>query len=265
MHPELFSFGPITLHTYGLFVGIGFLAAILITMHLGRVYNIEPQQVLDMGFLMLISAVVGSRLLYVLMNLSYYTRHPLGILEIWHGGLVFSGGAVCAIGSLLWYARHHSLSILDLGDLWAPATAIGQGFGRIGCFMAGCCYGKPTHAPWAVVFTNPKSLAPLHVPIHPTEIYHSISGFLLFGILLLVHHKKSYKGQVLFWFLLLHSFSRLLIERFRGDDRGMIFNTNMTVTQFMAVLILAGSFTALMILKTRKRKSHKNGKGKGGK
>jgi phosphatidylglycerol:prolipoprotein diacylglycerol transferase len=257
MYPELFSIGPFTLHTYGLFVGLGFLAALLITIHTGRMYDIAPQQVLDMGFIMLISAVIGSRLLYVLMNFSYYLRHPLGILEIWHGGLVFSGGAVCAVGSLVWYAGRHSLSILDLGDLWAPAAAIGQGFGRIGCFMAGCCYGKPTDVPWAVVFTNPKSLAPLNIPIHPTQIYHSISGFLLFGILMLIHHRKSYRGQVLLWYLLLHSFSRLLIERFRGDDRGIFFHTNMTVTQFMAVLILTGSLTALIILKARYRKKGK--------
>jgi len=254
MHPELFSIGPFTLHTYGFFVGVAFLAALLITVRMGRRYDMQPQQVWDMGFLILISAVVGSRLLYVLMNISYYTHHPLAIFEIWRGGLVFSGGAVCAIGSLFWYARRHSLPVLRLGDLWSPAAAIGQGIGRIGCFMAGCCYGKPTHVPWAIVFTNPKSLAPLNVPVHPTEIYHSIAGFLLFGILLIVHRRKSYEGQVLFWFLLLHSFSRLFIERFRGDDRGMFFNTHMTVTQFMAVLILAGSFTALMILKAKKRK-----------
>jgi phosphatidylglycerol---prolipoprotein diacylglyceryl transferase len=255
MYPELFSIGPLKLHTYGLFVGVGFLAALLTAIRMAQRYSISSQQILDMGFLMLITAVVGSRILYVVMNVSYYRHHPLAVFEIWHGGLVFSGGAVCAVASLFWYARRYSFSLLDLGDLWAPAAAIGQGFGRIGCFMAGCCYGKPTHVPWAVVFTDSKSLAPLNTPIHPTEIYHSISGFLLFGILLLVHGRKSYRGQVLFWFLLLHSFSRLLIERFRGDDRGVFFHTSMTVTQFVAVLILAGSFTALVVLKSKNKKN----------
>jgi phosphatidylglycerol:prolipoprotein diacylglycerol transferase len=258
MYPELFSIGPLTLHSYGLFLGIGFLAALLIAVRTGDSYPLAPQQVLDTGLIMLISALVGSRLLYVLMNLSFYVRHPLGVLEIWHGGLVFSGGVVCAIGSLVWYAKRHSLSVLGLGDLWAPAAALGQGFGRIGCFMAGCCYGKPADVPWAVMFTNPKSLAPLNVPLHPTQLYHAAGGFFLFGILMFIHRKKSYAGQVILWYLLLHSFSRLFIERFRGDDRGIFLHTNMTVTQFIAILILAGSFTALAVLKAKKGRPMRN-------
>ncbi len=260
MHPQLFSIGPFTLHTYGLFVALGFLLGLWVATKLGRQQGISPQQVLDMGFIILFSAVLGSRLLYVLMNLSHYSRHPWGIFEIWNGGLVFSGGAICAVAAIVWYARRHNLALLRLADIWAPAAALGQGFGRIGCFMAGCCYGKPTHVPWAVIFTDPRALAPLHQPLHPTEIYHAVSGFAIFGILLFLHRKRSYTGRVFIWYLLLHSFSRLLIERFRGDDRGMFFHTGMTVTQFVSTLILAGAFIALMILKSRWKKEERRGK-----
>ncbi|MFZ0449381.1 MAG: prolipoprotein diacylglyceryl transferase [Desulfatiglandaceae bacterium] len=260
MHPQLFSIGPFTLQTYGLFVALGFLLGLLVALKIGQQQGIVPQQVLDMGFIILFSAVLGSRLLYVLMNWSYYSQRPWGILEIWNGGLVFSGGAVCAIAAIVWYARHKNLALLKLADLWAPAAAIGQGFGRIGCLMAGCCYGKATRIPWAVTFTDPEALAPLHQALHPTEIYHAVSGFAIFGILLFLHKKKSYTGRVFIWYLLLHSFSRLLIERFRGDDRGMLFQTGMTVTQFVSTLILAGAFITIIILKSRWKKEEACGK-----
>jgi phosphatidylglycerol---prolipoprotein diacylglyceryl transferase len=260
MHPNLFSIGPFTLHTYGLFLAVGFLLGLLVAVKLGRQQGISSQQVLDMGFIILFSAILGSRLFYVLMNLPHYSRRPWGILEIWNGGLVFSGGAVCALAAIVWYARRYHLSLLTLADLWAPAAAVGQGFGRVGCFMAGCCYGKPAYVPWAVTFTDPRALAPLHQPLHPTQIYHAMSGFAIFGILLFLRRKGSYTGRVFVWYLLLHSFSRLLVEHFRGDDRGLFFQTGMTLTQFVSTLVLTGAFIGLMVLKSRWKEEEHRGK-----
>ncbi len=254
MHPQLLSIGPLTLHTYGLFVAVGFLLGLLVAVKLGRQHGIRSEQVLDMGFIILFSAVLGSRLFYVMMNLSHYSKRPWGILEIWNGGLVFSGGVVCALAAIAWYAKRHHLALLTLGDLWAPAAAVGQGFGRVGCFMAGCCYGKAGSVPWTVTFTDSRALAPLNQPLHPTQIYHAVSGFAIFGILLFLNRKKTYTGRVFVWYLLLHSFSRLLVERFRGDDRGLFLQTGMTLTQFVSTLVLAGAFIALMVLKSRLKK-----------
>lgn len=258
MFPDLFSIGPFTFHTYGLLVAIGFFVGLVVTVRIAKSEGIGSQQVIDMGFLMILSGIIFSRVTYVLMNISYYRIQPMDIFKIWQGGLVFFGGIIGFILIMVWYSKRHHLSLWKLGDIWAPAAAIGQSIGRIGCFMAGCCYGKPTDLKWGVVFTHPESLAPLNVPLHPTQIYSSISGFLIFLILILLHTKKKFDGQVLLWFLILHSTARLVIERFRGDDRGMLWGTSMSITQFFTTLVLVTAVITLIVLKSKRSKHSRN-------
>jgi len=252
MFPDLFSIGPLTIHTYGLFMAAGFFLGMIITLQLGEVEGIGPRQVVDMGFVMILSAVIGSRMLHILLNITYYLWEPWTMFKIWEGGLVFSGGILAVVPAMLWYSKRHNLSLSKIGDLWSPGVAAGQAVGRFGCFMAGCCYGKPTTLKWGVVFTHPNSLAPTHIPLHPTQIYSSLSGFIIFFILLAIGAKKKYAGQVFIWFLILHSTARLLVERFRGDYRGIILNTGMTVTQLITIFILIGGVVALVVYKPAK-------------
>jgi len=254
MHPDLFSIGPLTLHTYGLFVALGFIAGILTAIKLGKSVGITSNIVMDMGFIIIISGLIGSRLVYIIIDYSHYLANPLDIFKIWEGGLVFSGGLVAVIVVMLLYVKHHKLNIWTTGDLWAPAAAIGQAIGRIGCFFAGCCYGKPTDVPWGVVFTNPKSIATLNIPLHPTQLYSSLSSFIIFVILILIHSKKKFEGQVFIWFLIFHSTARLFLERFRGDPRGAILTNDLTMTQFIAIIILISAVTALFIFKSKDKK-----------
>jgi phosphatidylglycerol:prolipoprotein diacylglycerol transferase len=254
MYPDLFSIGPLTVHSYGIFVALGFTTGILVAVNLGKKQGFPAQQVVDMAFVMIVYAIVGSRAMYVMINLSYYVNHPLDIIKIWQGGLVFSGGFLAVAAAMTWYLRRQHLSFWEVGDLWAPAVALGQGIGRIGCFMAGCCYGKPTDLPWGVVFKSPDSLAPQGIPLHPTQVYGFLSGVLIFLTLLIITTKKKFKGQVFVWFLILHNTARLLVEKFRGDDRGMIPWTEFTATQFLAVLILLSALVALFLLKPRPEK-----------
>ncbi|MFP3928950.1 MAG: prolipoprotein diacylglyceryl transferase [Desulfobacteraceae bacterium] len=253
MHPDLFSLGPLTIHTYGLFVALGFASAIWVSVWIGKNEGLTAQQVLDIGFLIVVWAIIGSRLLYILMNPGHYLEHPLDILKIWSGGLVFSGGLAAVVIVMIFYLRRRGVSVLKAGDILAPGIALGQGVGRIGCFMAGCCYGKPADVPWAVVFTDPKSLAPLNTPLHPTQLYSMGAAFALFGILLFIRSRKRFQGQVFIWFLILHSTARLAVERFRGDDRGLIPGTEMSVTQLVTLLVLLGAVAALYFLKPRNR------------
>jgi phosphatidylglycerol:prolipoprotein diacylglycerol transferase len=254
MFPDLFSIGPLTIHTYGVFVALGFVTAIVVTIKLGKAQGFPAQQVMDMAFVMIVWAIVGSRALYVLINFSYYVSHPLDIFKIWQGGLVFSGGLLAVAPVMVRYLRRHHLSFWKVGDLWAPAIALGQGIGRIGCFMAGCCHGKPTDLPWGVVFSHPSSLAPLGIPLHPTQVYDFLAGILIFAILVIITSKKTFEGQVFVWFLVLHSTARLVTEKLRGDDRGLVPWTEMTVTQLVAVLILISGVVALFLLKSRHEK-----------
>jgi phosphatidylglycerol:prolipoprotein diacylglycerol transferase len=255
MFPNLLSIGPFSLYTYGLFVAAGIFAGLMITVKIGKTEGIAAQQIMDMGVIMILSALLGSRAMYVLMNLSRYRENPLDVLRIWQGGLVFSGGVILAAAAMLWYSKQHRLSLRKIGDLWSPAVAIGQGIGRIGCFMAGCCFGTPTDLRLGVVFTHPDSLAPLNVPLHPTQIYSAISGFTIFLILLGLYHHRKFEGQIFLWFLILHSTARLFIERFRGDDRGILLNSSMSITQFVTILLLAAAVLTLMLLKRTENKS----------
>ncbi len=251
MYPDLISIGPLTLHTYGVFVALGFGVGVLVTIRMGRSQGFSAQQIMDMAFVMMLWAIVGSRAMYALMNLGYYKDHPLDVLKIWEGGLVFSGGMVAVAVAMIWHLRHRRLSFWKVGDLWAPAIALGQGIGRIGCFMAGCCYGRPTSLPWGVIFKNPQTLAPQGIPLHPSQLYEFLTGAVIFLILLFVALKKKYQGQVFIWFLILHSTARLLTERFRGDNRGVIPGTEMTVTQGLAILILMAGLASLFLLSSR--------------
>jgi phosphatidylglycerol:prolipoprotein diacylglycerol transferase len=261
MFPDLISIGPFTIHTYGFFVALGFAVGILTAVKIGKAQGIPSQQVMDMAFVMIVWAIVGSRLFYVLINLSYYKEHLLDIIKIWQGGLVFSGGLVATAGAMLWYLKRHRLSFWSAGDLWAPSLALGQAVGRIGCFMAGCCYGRPTGSPWGVVFTNPKSLAPLNIPLFPTQVFEAFSLFAVFLVLIFLHGKRKFEGQVFVWYLILHSTARLFIERYRGDERGLIPGTEMSATQLVATLILLGSVVMLFILRSRWERKNKSGEG----
>ncbi len=254
MFPNLFSIGPFTLHTYGLLVATGFLAGILITIRMGKSRGIPSQQVMDMGFFIIISAIIGSRLLYVLINIPYYIEKPLDVFKIWQGGLVFSGGLIGVVLVSALYVRKRNITLWQMADLWSPAIALGQAIGRIGCLMAGCCYGKPTSSELGIVFTDPQCLAPLNIPLHPTQIYSSISGFVIFAVLLVLQSKRRFDGQVFLWFLILHSTARLFIERLRGDDRGILLGGEMTVTQLTTLLVLFSAIIGLNILRKKRDK-----------
>ncbi|RJR24913.1 MAG: prolipoprotein diacylglyceryl transferase [Desulfobacteraceae bacterium] len=259
MLPELFSIGPLTVHSYGLLVALGFLTGIIITVRIGRTEGINPQLIMDLTFILVVSAIAGSRILYVLINLSHYKTNPLDIFKIWEGGLVFSGGVTVAALSLVWYAKRKSLNLLKTADLFAPGVAVGQAIGRLGCLMAGCCYGVVTDEPWSIIFTHPKSLAPLNIPLHPTQIYSSVIGACIFLVLFILYRYRKYDGQVALWFLILHSTARLFVERFRGDDRGLV-TEGMTATQFLSLLILIFSVIALTVLKKRAKKASPDGR-----
>jgi len=257
MFPDLISIGPFTIHTYGFFVAVGFAVGILTAVKVGKTQGVPSQQVMDMAFVMIVWAIIGSRLFYVLINFSYYKAHPLDIIKIWQGGLVFSGGLVATAAAMWGYLRRHRLSFWSTGDLWAPSLALGQAIGRFGCFMAGCCYGRPTGSSWGVVFTHPQSLAPLNIPLYPTQMFEAVSGFAVFLALIFLHGKKKFEGQVFLWYLILHSTARLFVERFRGDERGLIPGTEMSATQLLATLILVGSVVVLLILRSRWERKNK--------
>jgi len=249
MHPILIEFGFFKIFTYGLLVATGFFTGILLAVRQGKKEGLDPQKILDLCFYILISAILGARALYIIVEHRYFLANPLEIFMFWKGGLVFYGGLLASVVFAWYYIRKHQLPLWPLADVLAPALALGQAIGRWGCFFAGCCYGVRTDVPWAIIFSDPKSLAPLDVALHPTQIYLSLSNFIIFGILMFLRKRKSFDGQIFWTYGILYSIGRFIIEYFRGDERGFAVQNILSTSQFIGIFVLLFSITMWLRLR----------------
>jgi len=252
MHPVLFRFGPFTIHTYGFFIALGFLVGLWVATYLAKKESIPHARIIDLGFYILVAALVGSRLFFIILNAPYYLHNPLEVLKIWEGGLVFYGGVLLAVPTAFWFVRKHSLGIWRTADVFAPALAIGHALGRLGCFFAGCCYGKTADSlPWGVIFTDPECLAPTDLLLHPTQLYESAGELLNFFILFALMKHKKFDGQLFLTYLVLYSVLRFIVEFFRGDiERGFILNS-ISIAQGISLLIFIMAIIGFVILRQK--------------
>jgi phosphatidylglycerol:prolipoprotein diacylglycerol transferase len=173
------------------------------------------------------------------------------IIRIWHGGLVFYGGFIAAFVTALWFIRKRGLPLWKTTDILAPPIAFGQFVGRIGCFFAGCCYGRACSLPWAVTFTHPESLAPKGIPLHPTQLYSSLNGLFMFVVLMGLRRVKAFEGQIFWAYVLLYGVTRSIIEFFRGDDRGVLIGGIVSTSQLIGVIMAAIAIGMMMVLRSR--------------
>ena len=254
MYPILFRLGGLSVYSYGFFVALGFVAGVVLASLRSRKKGIPFERIVDLFFYSVLSAILGSRILFVLVNLDVYREKPLDVFKIWEGGLVFYGGLVLAIGVSLVYMKWHRLPIWKFADLFSPSIALGLFFGRIGCFFAGCCYGKGTSLFWGVTFRDVNSLARLGVPLHPTQLYEAASSLAIFFFLDRLEGKKSFDGQVFWFFLLLYSAARFFIEILRDDPRGFFFGEMLSTSQGIGILLAMISIFMLFYLRRVQRR-----------
>ena len=246
MYPILIEFGFFKIFTYGLLVATGFLVAILLASSRAEKEGLDSQKVLDLCFYVMVSALLGARLLYVIVEYRYFLDSPLEIFKFWKGGLVFYGGLILGVLISLWYLKRNQMPMWKTADLLAPSIALGLSIGRWGCFFAGCCYGKKTDVAWGITFTDPRSLAPLEISLHPTQVYLSLNAVFIFIFLMWLSKRKVFDGQILWSYGILYSIGRFLIEYFRGDDRGFPVEQVLSTSQFVGVFVF--SFSAFMLL-----------------
>lgn len=257
MHPVLIQFGKVTIYTYGFSIAVGFIIAILLAKHEAKRTGIDTDLILDLSFYIIISAIIGSRLFYVITSPEPFLKDPLSIIKIWTGGLVFYGGFALSLITAIIYVKIRNMPLWQTADIFAPSIAIGQFFGRLGCFSAGCCYGKVCELPWAIVFNNPDSLAPTGIPLHPTQLYHALCNILIFSYLLFLKHRKKYDGQIFLMYVVLNGLARFFIEIFRGDFRGKIFFDMFSIAQIIGS-IMAIFGIAFMFILSKKANGIKN-------
>ncbi|MFQ5739379.1 MAG: prolipoprotein diacylglyceryl transferase [Acidobacteriota bacterium] len=246
MFPKLVSLGPLTIHTYGLMLATAFLMGTALLARLAEQEGLPRQRAWDLGFVVILSALAGAKLLMVLGNLSYYLNQPsrLFALEFWQAGGAYFGGLLGAIiGSAIYIHRQPQLGFWGVADAAAPAIALGQSMGRVGCFAAGCDYGTPSRLPWAVTYTSQYAHqnvgVPLGVAVHPVQLYESLGAFLIFLVLLAFHRRRRFPGQVFSLYLLSYGALRFLDEFFRGDaGRGFVLHGLLSVPQLISLLLL---------------------------
>ncbi|MFH1563508.1 MAG: prolipoprotein diacylglyceryl transferase [Nitrospirota bacterium] len=247
MHPEFFKIGPITIYSYGVMLALAFSVGIYLARERAIKVGINPKIIMDLGVYILLASIVGARLLYVLTNLDEYREHPLTAVFSRYG-FVFYGGLIFAIIVGIWYLKRHKLPVWQIVDVLVPSIPIGQVIGRIGCFLNGCCYGKPTTLPWGVMVPgrDPLDLRPLH----PTQIYSSVGDLIIFFILSYLWKRRKFEGQILLMYLMLYSILRFIIEMYRGDNPYLLFN--LTLSQILSIFIGSGVLT-IMVRKNLKR------------
>lgn len=217
MYPILFKLGGFSFYSYGLMVALGFLCIVFLSLLFAKREGIKAEHILDLAIYATIGSFVGARLFYVAGQWNIYKDNPWEIIMIQRGGLVFLGGLIFGLLVITWYARVKHIPLLKLLDAITPGVALGYAFGRIGCFLNGCCFGLPTHLPWGVTFPD-GSLARYFLPdepLHPTQLYSSFSMLLAFILLLLIYRHKKYEGQIFFWGLIFYSVYRFTVEFFR--------------------------------------------------
>ncbi len=236
MYPILFKIGPLTIHTYGVMLAAAFFLGLALAVRQGKKEGIPPERIVDLGFYVIIAAIVGARILFIIFEFRYYFEHPSKIFKIWEGGLVFYGGLILAVLAGIYYLRKKGLPHWKVADIIAPSGAISLTVGRLGCFSAGCCYGSPTNLPWAITFRDPDSLARLNIPIHPTQLYESLGALLIFLILVFIRKRKSFDGQLFWLFIILYSVLRFFIEIFRDEEiRRVLFGGMLSTSQAIGI------------------------------
>ncbi len=253
MFPILLKIGPLTLHTYGLLVAVGFLVGYYLARrrfeHKGLPLVFFDQLI----FVIMVSGILGARLFFILLETpASLLSDPLSFFRIWEGGLVYFGGFIGAFVGIAIYSYIKELSLLGILDALAVPLLLSHAIGRLGCFAAGCCYGLPTDSILGVVFSDPEALAPLGVRLHPTQLYSALGDFLLFLGLLKLEKKVVTRGVLFASYLMSYGGFRFLIEFIRNDDRGPVWQALWPSQWISIAAIFAGGALLVYVKKTKR-------------
>jgi phosphatidylglycerol---prolipoprotein diacylglyceryl transferase len=256
MHPRLLTTPLFTLHTFGLLLASAYLAALWWLIRAGRREELDIDALSSLGFWAIGGAIIGAKALMIVRDFPEYAAAPsemFSVSTLTSAGDFYGGFIGALIASAIFFRRHPRLPFWRAADLCGPAIALGQAIGRIGCFMAGDDYGAATQLPWAVAFTDPDAAriggAPLGAPLHPVQLYESIVCLGLFAVLVRLHRRKRFDGEVILAYTSLYAMARFVLEFFRGDnDRGFVFGGLLSTSQFIA-LILGPAAVALWFMR----------------
>jgi len=249
MHPLLIQIGPVPIHTYGALIAVGFLIAVYTIKTLTERSKLNVDRTLDLVFWTLLVGFIGSRVLFIATRWEDFSGDPLAMFKVWQGGLVFLGGPIFALPFNYWYLKRHKMPVWKTMDSMIPGLVIAHAFGRMGCLMAGCCYGKPTGSGFGIkLYSDLVDVQIRGINLHPTQIYESFSLLVLFTGMLWVHRNKRFDGQVILTYFMAYPVIRSVVEIFRGDlIRGFVIEGWVSTGQFISVLIFIGASVTLAL------------------
>lgn len=266
MHPVLFRIGPLVLRSYGLMLALSFFLGIVWAGKRMRRMGGDPNKMVDLTVVILIASIVGSRLFYVIFHWSEFAGHPLDIINPFNNpqgigiaGLSMVGGLVLAILCGLLFLRLTKQPVLTALDAMAPSFALGIFLTRIGCFLNGCCFGQPCSGPLGVVFPQDSLAGWLypHTPLHPTQLYNSLGGVIMLGLLLWLERHKTFSGFTFFLALIFYGLLRVIVDFFRYYENNAILfrlgNLHFTANQGVSLLVMILSL--IFFLRARSRRS----------
>jgi phosphatidylglycerol:prolipoprotein diacylglycerol transferase len=249
VHPILFKLGPIELHSYGALLALSFFLGILLASRRAPARGVSPDFIVDVSFAIVLASVVGARLLYVLFH-----RGEMGglldVVAVWKGGMTMYGGVLAAMAVAWWVARRKGVAFLNLADIMAPSLALGLMVTRVGCFLNGCCYGKPTDSFLGVTFPFQNVVgSSFGSPLHPTQLYSSLSGLVVLLLLLWIDRRPRPQGQLFGLYLVLAGAGRFLVDLFRFYEANAYVLGALTLSQVISFgLLVVG---VLLLLRTR--------------
>ena len=256
MFPKLFEYSWLVIHTYGFLLALGFVSGLYVSARAAQREGINPAKVYDLGLYIAISSLVGAKLLLIITEYAYYSENPAEIFSLatLRSGGVYYGGFLVAATVGISLVRYQKLPVWKMTDIFSPGIALGQSIGRLGCFAAGCCYGRPTLSLFGVAFKNPYSHdtvgVPLNIPLHPVQLYEAATNLVIFLLLWTTLKKKRFDGQVFILYLVYYSTSRFVIEFFRGDpERGFLFNGLLSTSQFISLVLMVCAAVLYVALK----------------
>ena len=255
MHPELIHLGPIVLPAYGAALGLAFVLGILLLRRRAPEYGIDQETAVDMGIWLILSGLLGAKVLLLLVEgPGYYLTSFRGLLELFRAGGVFYGGLLGALAAAVFFVKVKKVPFLAFADAAAPSIALGQAIGRVGCLAAGCCWGARCEKPWAITFTSAKAGenvgVPLGVPLHPTQLYEAVGLFALFG-LLLAFGRGRVRGRTFSVYLIGAAVLRFCVELFRGDPRGTVPGTDLSTSQGIAIALFVLGVAIVLLGRTK--------------
>lgn len=240
------NFGGSAVHTYGLMIALGAVALIYVAWHWAERFGIDPEKHFRGAVAIALAAMIGPKLFLVIQDFHFYSRNPGAFFTaaFWESGGIFYGGIVCGLIVMTAYVYRRRLSWLSVGDALAPGVAVGQAIGRLGCFSAGCCWGKPTSGFFGYTFHNPYAHAtvgvPLGIELYPTQLLMAAGQFVIFLVLWRVARRRAFAGQVLVVYLLCYGVFRFLIVFLRFYvPSAMLFGGLLTDAQFTSICLIA--------------------------